>query len=103
MNIKDLEFGNVVKLRNGTLCLIHPVRGSNHRNLFWYLNLMPRDTVFLRDIETGGFICDFTHYDNDLNIDNEFCRMKYEILEVYKDYTLQELLWKRGEEDEDEH
>ena len=54
MNIKDLEFRNVVKLRNGTLCLIHPVRGSNHRNLFWYLNLMPRDTVFLRDIETGG-------------------------------------------------
>lgn len=40
MNIKDLEFGNVVKLRDGTLCLICPgIYTSLKKNIRLFNNI----------------------------------------------------------------
>lgn len=115
MNIKDLEFGNVVKFRDGTLCLIHPIRDYNimfgERRVFIYLKNNPKYDVHLRNIETGKLVVNLYDLDSglldfDYNLNqfkHNYKKGKYfEIMEVYKDYTLQELLWKREEDEEDE-
>lgn len=104
MNIKELEFGNVVKLRNGEICLIHPFEENlrDDRRLDSYIKCVSKRKIYLRNLKTGDLSRTFEYYDNDLNHLNRYLGDEgYEIMEVYKDYTLQEQLWKREEEDED--
>lgn len=102
MNIKELEFGNVVKLRNEKFYLLHP--SENYRywineKLATYLRYKSKDNIHLRNIETGFFYGDLSDYDDDFNV-NIFGGGGYDIMEIYEDYTLEKLLWKREEEEE---
>lgn len=93
MNIKDLEFGNVIKLRDGTLCLICPGIYTSLKKISDYLIIYPIDMICLRSIINGNLKTDLSNYNYDLSS----MAGDDDIIEVYKDYTLQELLWKRGE------
>lgn len=93
MNIKDLEFGNVIKLRDGTLCLICPDIYSSLKKIYDYLVIYPIDMICLRSIINGNLKTDLSNYNYDLSS----MAGDDDIIEVYKDYTLQELLWKREE------
>ena len=78
MKKRDLEYGNVVETREGIKYLYHCMNSDKFLNL--------DDDGFL-------WICKFD--ENLTNIDdfNEF-----DIMKVYKDYTLKELIWERKEE-----
>lgn len=89
MKLTDLKIGNVVKLRNGTLCLIHPLYSMKEDG--FDISAFPLDEIQLRNIKKGGF---------DFRLDVCIRYKDYNIIEVYEDYTLKKLLWKRGEEDE---
>ena len=101
MKLTDLEFGNVVKLRDGTLCLICPNIYSNLKKISEYLIRNSIDLIELRNIRNGGFEIDLSVYNDDFSAiaDDEYSSNE-DIIEVYEDYTLKNLLWKRGEEDE---
>ena len=77
MKKSDLKYGNVVETREGIKYLYHC------KNSDKFLNL--DDDGFL-------WICDF---DENLNIID--CDNGLDIMKVYKDYTLTELLWERKE------
>lgn len=97
MNIKDLEFGNVVKLRDGTLCLICPNIYYNLKKISEYLIRNSIDLIELRNIRSGGLEIDLSVYNDDFSAiaDDEYSSNE-DIIEVYEDYTLKNLLWKRG-------
>ena len=74
MKKSDLEYGNVVELRNGDKYLLHSddfisLTGNGY-------------------LPFGNYRQDFTDIDGDVEFD---------IMKVYKDYTLTELLWERKE------
>ena len=74
MKKSDLEYGNVVELRNGDKYLLHS-----------------DDFISL----TGNGYLPFGNYRKDLtDIDNA---VEFDIMKVYKDYTCKELLWERKE------
>lgn len=104
MNIKYLEFGNVVKFRDGTICLIHPVMNYNSmncgQNVVRYLKSLPRDTVYFRDIETGELKSNLSDYDDDLN--NLTSISDRDVMEIYEDYNMQNILWNIEDEEEEE-
>lgn len=94
MTKEDLEFGNVVELKNGELCLIEPD--------FWFtgslkeylkiIELEANHTINLRNIKNAHWKTSLKEYDDNLipiGDDN------YSIMKVYKDYTLKEVLWER--------
>lgn len=77
MKKEDLKHGNIVELRDGTICIC-----TNHHisNLITLQGIVESDTYF---------------YNEDLtNNVNGMCR---DIVKVYEDYTLQNLLWERKE------
>ena len=75
MKKSDLERGNVVELRNG------------YKLLLW-------DNQLAINLKGSGCIS-FNHWHKDLtDIDNA---LEFDIMKVYKDYTLTELLWERKE------
>ena len=89
---KDLNFGNVVELKNGDLCLIEP------RNIYGFSHtvkqyLKENYTIQLRNLKTANWLCDLNDdYTKDLNaVDDD----KFSIMKVYNDYTLQRVLWTR--------
>lgn len=78
MKKNDLEYGNVVELRNGD------------KMLFCWHFINP----ILVDLE-GRKSITFDSYRKDLtDIDNA---VEFDIMKVYKDYTCKELLWERKE------
>lgn len=89
MKLTDLEFGNAVKLRNGNLYLIHPLYSMKEDG--FDISAFPLDEIQLRNIKKG---------DLDFRLDVCIRYKDYNIIEVYEDYTLKKLLWKRGKEDE---
>ena len=89
MKLTDLKFGNVVKLRNGNLYLIHPLYSMKENG--FDISAFPLDEIQLRSIKKDGF---------DFRLDVCIQYKDYNIMEVYEDYTLKKLLWKRGKEDE---
>ena len=76
MKKSDLEYGNVVELRNGDKYLYNFVTGYKLLNL----------------TTCGGFL-EFYHFNEDLT---NRCNL-FDVMKVYKDYTLTELLWERKE------
>ena len=76
MKKSDLEYGNVVELRNGDKYLYNFVTGYKLLNL----------------TTCGGYVELYTFNDDLTNCCNLFDAMK-----VYKDYTCKELLWERKE------
>ena len=76
MKKSDLEFGNVVELRNGNKYLYHHTTGDK------LLNLITGDSY------TGLYV---------FNEDLTNCCNIFDIVKVYKDYTLKELIWERKE------
>lgn len=89
MKLTDLRFGNVVKLRNGGLYLIHPLYSMKEDG--FDISAFPLDEVQLRSIKKGDF---------DFRLDVCIRYKDYNIMEVYEDYTLKKLLWKREEKTE---
>lgn len=89
MKLVDLKFGNVVKLRNGNLYLIKPLYGIKENGSD--IGAYTLNEIQLRSIKKDGF--DFR-----LGVCVQY--KDYNIIEVYEDYTLKKLLWKRGEENE---
>ena len=86
MKLTDLKFGNVVKLRNGNLYLIHPLYSMKEDG--FDISAFPLDEIQLRSIKKG---------DLDFRLDVCIRYKDYNIIEVYEDYTLKKLLWKREE------
>lgn len=86
MKLTDLKFGNVVKLRNGNLYLIHPLYSMKEDG--FDISAFPLDEIKLRNIKKG---------DLDFRLDVCIRYKDYNIIEVYEDYTLKKLLWKREE------
>ena len=77
MKKSDLERGNVVELRNGLKFLFL----GRHKSL----------------VELTGVGCtDIDYYDENLTRSSR--NENYDIMKVYKDYTLTELLWERKDE-----
>ena len=76
MKKSDLNIGNVVELRNGLKFLFL----GRHKSL----------------VELTGVGCtDIDYYDENLTRSSR--QESYDIMKVYKDYTLTELLWERKE------
>lgn len=104
MKITDLKFGNVVKLKNDTLCLIHTVGIldkwdeplSYHLGSIYFLP----ETALFTNIKTGKVECDLNMFynleeeDYSMNVSEDDCD-GFNIVEVYEDFTLQKVLWKR--------
>ena len=90
---KDLKFGNVVELRSGSLCLIEPEFNLllEHKN-----NSVtnPELSTRLRNIKTSIWETNLDKYNNNLK-NNSYD--KSDIMKVYEDYTLKNLLWERKE------
>ena len=76
MKKSDLKHGNTVKLRNGDTMLF-----------CWHF-----PDEILVNLEGRKFITFDSYRDNLTNIDNA---VGSDIMKVYKDYTLKELLWER--------
>lgn len=81
MNKTDLKYGNVVELRNGDRFLNI---GDKHNSTANFLNLVKKD--FDLYIHSDRYDLIYDHNDNFVDI-----------MKVYKDYTLKELLWERKE------
>lgn len=81
MNNTDLKYGNVVELRNGDRFLYI---GDKHNSTADFLNLVKKD--FDLYIHSDRYDLIYDHNDNFVDI-----------MKVYKDYTLKELLWQRKE------
>ena len=77
MKKSDLEYGNVVETREGIKYLYHC------KNSDKFLNLDDDGFLWIRD------------FDENLKCIDDFNEL--DIMKVYKDYTLTELLWKRKE------
>ena len=90
MKLINLKFGNVVKLRNGNLYLIHPLYSMKEDG--FDISAFPLDEIQLRSIKKGDF---------DFRLDVCVRYKDYNIMEIYEDYTLKNLLWKREEKTED--
>lgn len=87
--IKKLEFGNIVELRRGDLCLIEPK--NNISNIGEYFSLKE---IRLRNIKDAVWVSTLDDYEYDFkNRDFE----THDIMKVYEDYTLKNLLWERQE------
>jgi hypothetical protein len=91
MTKKDLQFGMVVELGSGTLCLIVPQDNgcgccvNYHKDVRFY------------DLEDASWVISLCDFKDDLTeFDGEYDGY-YDIVKVYKDYTLKELLWERKE------
>ena len=92
MEKKDLEFGMIVETREGNKCLLHT--RDNYHGSTYCVDYEETD-VYLRNIENGIWIGTLDLYTDtlfDKDFDNEF-----DIIKVYKDYTLKEVLWERKE------
>lgn len=82
MTKNDLKYGNVVELKNGDRFLYI---GDKHNRTVDFLNLVRKDfDLFIHS------------YRYDLIYDN-MALHHLDIMKVYKDYTLEELLWERKE------
>ena len=81
MKKSDLEYGNVVELRNGDNLLLCR---------WWTMN-----GGELIDLSGNGYTISCIYYCEDLTNVNGFENL--DIMKVYKDYTLTELLWERKE------
>lgn len=97
MKLTDLKFGNVVKLSDGTLCLIHPVKNYSQKNIEEYLLNHKIYDVHFRNLKTGSLTTCLSEYDDDFNQKNDSYCDGFDIMEIYEDYTLKNLLWKREE------
>lgn len=80
MKRSDLKFGMVVELRDGTRCII--VNHLDHTQ-----NIVRLDDGFS---QSGLF-----YYNEDLTNNVSGCTR--DVVKVYKDYTLQNVLWERKE------
>ncbi len=78
MKKSDLKYGNVVETRKGIKYLYH------YKNSAEFLNLDYDGFLWISDFDEN-----LKHIDDDLN--------ELDIMKVYKDYTLTELLWERKE------
>ena len=96
MTKEDLEFGNVVELKNGWLCLIEPRYNYGFGDTIKQY-LKENYTIQLRDIKTAEYSADLNDYTDDLTCDDLDGNDELSIMKVYKDYTLKELLWERKE------
>ena len=78
MKKSDLEFGNVVETRNGARYLYHCAISDK-----------------LLHLESLGYV-NLDNYNENLKFNNGNLN-EFDIMKVYKDYTLTELLWERKE------
>ena len=88
MKKEDLKYGNVVELRNGYLCLLEPTNNHSDLSIKRYL-----DVVF-RNIKTANSVSCLENYRSSLT---NIISSEYDIIKVYEDYTLQNVLWERKE------
>ena len=98
MKLTDLKFGNVVKLSDGTLCLIHPINNYSQNYIIEHLLYNERADVYFRNLKTGSLTTCLSEYDDDFNQKNDSYCDGFDIIEIYEDYTLKKLLWKRDTE-----
>lgn len=89
-NKKDLRFGMIVELRNGKKCLIHGIRNNGYGN--------PSDfegeNIYFRNILNAEWETTLDRYsDNLIHVEAS----NWDIIKVYKNYTLQEVIWERKE------
>lgn len=88
MKKENLKVGNVVELRNGALCLIHPT------NNYIDVSDIENDIIF-RNLIDGTVETMLRNIDSNLrNKLNFFGSDEYDIVKVYEDYTLKKVLWK---------
>ena len=86
-----LEFGNVVELKNGDLCLIEPqFNYGSDETVEMYLK--EGSIIQLRDIRNAKYVTDLNRYNDDLT-NKSFD--EFSIVKVYKDHSLKEVLWTR--------
>jgi len=95
---KDLKFGMIVELRKGVKCLIHPER--NYSYVFeesikdYLIDHLPEGILF-HNLLNGVLEIHLGCLTNDLRENSGIS--SYDIIRVYKDYTLKEVLWERKE------
>lgn len=83
MKLKELELGNILKLRNGALCCIYPSQKRCINGEARLINILNGDLEnVLNDLEDNL---------------NDVCDSDLDIVKVYKDYTLKNVLWERKE------
>ena len=76
MKKEDLKCGNVVELRNGNLGVVTT----------FYTTIV--------DLQSGACLSGLYDYTDDLFVPEDH---ELDVMKVYKDYTLNEILWKRKE------
>lgn len=82
MKKEDLNIGNVVELKNGKLCLLTPQNNGNE--------------IQFRNINSAEWETSLHKFDDNLiHAYND----NYSIVRVYKDHTLNELLWAREDKE----
>lgn len=95
MKKEDLNFGNVVELRNGKLCLLEP--SDNNPNNYTFKQYLEKQSwnsvIKLINIKDSVYEVNLAMYADDLLLNPD---SSHSIIRVYKDYTLKELLWDRN-------
>ena len=89
MKKSDLRFGNILVLRDGTKCLLHPIRNYRINDV----KFTEYNENILRNLKNGTLIDYLCSYDEYFN--NRFDNQR-DIIEIYEDYTMNNLLWERG-------
>lgn len=95
MDKSDLEFGNVVELKNGMLCLIEPTYNHKGSSVEDYLIGASEHNVQFRNIKNAQLELCLSDCYSDLTA--TACLDDCTIIKVYEDYTLKNLLWERKE------
>lgn len=78
MKKSDLRYGNVVETRNGIKYLFHSINCDK-----------------LLELKSLGYV-NLDDYNENLKFSNVYLN-EFDIMKIYKDYTLTELLWERKE------
>lgn len=84
MKKEDLKYGNVVELRNG--------------NRYLVIQNIQNSGMKFKNIYDGIYEISINQFDNEFKCTSNIDYYnKFDIMKVYKDYTLKELLWERKE------
>lgn len=86
MTKEDLKYGNVVELRNGDKYLV--------------IRKLQRNEMRLKSLDDGVYEIAINEFDSELKYETYIdlcCNDMFDIVKIYKDYTLKDLLWERKE------
>lgn len=90
--INDLEFGNILELRSGSLCLLHPMESYCEKRIKNYLK--NKRKIFVVNLEDSSWEMTITDETKLGRVDTH--QDPFDIVKVYKDYTLKEVLWEES-------